>query len=125
MKTIMQKEHPAMKPLLQQQRQIDQQLRQYVEGTYDRAKVQALATQKAQVEVQMTVAADRASQRALPVADRPTSDPAKGDGSEPRRPACRDTCRKPRPLLPRNSWNRANAELCDWDAEFMMPARGV
>jgi Spy/CpxP family protein refolding chaperone len=44
MKAIMQKEHPAMKPLFEQQRQIDQQLRQYVEGQFDEAKVQALAT---------------------------------------------------------------------------------
>jgi Spy/CpxP family protein refolding chaperone len=55
MKTIMQKEHPAMKPLFQQSRQIDQQLKQYVEGTFDEAKVRALATQKAQLEVEMTV----------------------------------------------------------------------
>ena len=55
MKAIMEKEHPTMKPLFQQQRQIDQQLRQYVQGTYDEAKVRALATQKAQVEVEITV----------------------------------------------------------------------
>ena len=55
MKTIMQKEHPTMKPLFQQSHQIDQQLRQYVEGPYDEAKVRALAAQKAQVEVEMTV----------------------------------------------------------------------
>jgi len=59
MKTIMQKEHPAMKPLFQQQHQIDLQLRQYVEGTFDQAKVQALAAQKAQVQVQLTVAQTR------------------------------------------------------------------
>jgi protein CpxP len=55
MKAIMQKERPTMKPLFQQQRQIELQLRQYVEGTYDEAKVQALATQKAQIEAQITV----------------------------------------------------------------------
>jgi Spy/CpxP family protein refolding chaperone len=55
MKSIMQKEHPAMKPLMQQQRQIDKQLRQYVEGTFDQAKVQALANQKATIQAQMTV----------------------------------------------------------------------
>jgi len=55
MKAIMQKEHPAMKPLYQQSRQIESQLRQYVQGTYDEAKVRALATQKAQVEVELTV----------------------------------------------------------------------
>jgi len=55
MKTIMQKEHPAMKPLMQQAHQIDLQLRQYVEGSYDEAKVRSLAAQKAQVETEMTV----------------------------------------------------------------------
>ncbi len=55
MKSIMQKEHPAMKPLMQQSYQFDQQLRQYVEGTYDEAKVRALAAQKAQVETELTV----------------------------------------------------------------------
>lgn len=59
MKAVMQKEHPAMKPLFQQSHQIDQQLRQYVEGTYDEAKVRTLATQKAQVEVELTVAQTR------------------------------------------------------------------
>ena len=55
MKTIMQKEHPTMKPLMQQQHQIDLQLRQYVEGTFDPVKVQALAAQKAQLQAQLTV----------------------------------------------------------------------
>jgi protein CpxP len=55
MKAIMEKEHPTMKPLFQQQRQIDQQLRQYVQGTYDEAKVRALANLKAQVEAELTV----------------------------------------------------------------------
>jgi Spy/CpxP family protein refolding chaperone len=59
MKSIMQKEHPAMKPLFQQQHQIDQQLHQYAEGNFDAAKVQALATQKAQVQAQLTVAETR------------------------------------------------------------------
>jgi len=59
MKAIMAKEHPAMKPLMQQGHQIDQQLRQYVEGTYDAAKVQALAAQKAQIQIQLTVAETR------------------------------------------------------------------
>ena len=54
-KTILQKERPAMKPLFQQSHQIDLQLRQYAQGTYDEAKVRALAQQKAQVEVEMTV----------------------------------------------------------------------
>jgi protein CpxP len=55
MKAVMQKEHPTMKPLMEQQRQIDLQLRQYAEGSFDQAKVQALATQKAQVQAQITV----------------------------------------------------------------------
>jgi Spy/CpxP family protein refolding chaperone len=59
MKTIMQKEHPTMKPLMHQERLIDQQLRQYVEGTYDEAKVRALAAQKSQIEVELTVAHTR------------------------------------------------------------------
>ena len=59
MKAIMQKEHPAMKPLHQQERQIDLQLRQYVEGTYEEAKVRALATQKSQIETELTVAETR------------------------------------------------------------------
>ena len=59
MKAVMQKESPNMKPLYQQSRQINQQLRQYVEGPYDEAKVRALATQKAQVEVELTVAQTR------------------------------------------------------------------
>lgn len=59
MKAVMQKEHPAMKALFQQQHQVDLQLRQYVEGNFDEAKVQALAGQKAQVQAQMTVAETR------------------------------------------------------------------
>jgi len=55
MKGIMEKEHPTMKPLHQQERQIDQQLRQYVEGTFDQAKVAALAGQKAQIQAAITV----------------------------------------------------------------------
>lgn len=55
MKAVMQKEHPTMKPLMQQQHQIELQLRQYVEGAYDAAKVRVLAQQKAQVDVEITV----------------------------------------------------------------------
>lgn len=44
-----------MKPLVQQERQIDLQLRQYAEGPYDATKVQALAAQKAQIQTQITV----------------------------------------------------------------------
>lgn len=59
MHSIMQKEHPAVKPLFQQEHQIDVQLRQYVQGTYDEPKVRALAAQKAQVQVELTVAQTR------------------------------------------------------------------
>ena len=55
MKALMQKERPTMQPLHQQERQIDQQLRQYVEGNFDQAKVAALAAQKAQIQAQLTV----------------------------------------------------------------------
>jgi protein CpxP len=40
---------------MQQDRQLDVELRQYVEGNFDQAKVQALAAQKAQIQAQMTV----------------------------------------------------------------------
>jgi len=59
MKAVMRKERPAMKPLFEQQHQLDLQLRQYVEGTFDAAKVQALAAQKAQIQAQITVAETR------------------------------------------------------------------
>jgi periplasmic protein CpxP/Spy len=55
MKTTLQKEHATMKPLRQQAHQLDQQLLQYVEGTYDEAKVQALVAQQAQTLVQLKV----------------------------------------------------------------------
>jgi Spy/CpxP family protein refolding chaperone len=59
MKAVMQKEHPTMKPLMQQEHQIDLQLRQYVEGSFDQAKVKALAAQKAQIQAQLTIAQTR------------------------------------------------------------------
>jgi periplasmic protein CpxP/Spy len=55
MKAVLQKEHATMKPLMQQVRQMDEQLKQYVEGTYDEAKVQALVAQQAQTLVQVKV----------------------------------------------------------------------
>jgi len=55
MQAIMEKEHPAMQPLHQQERLIDLQLRQYVEGTFDQVKVAALAAQKAQIQAAVTV----------------------------------------------------------------------
>ena len=54
-KSIWEKERPTVRPLMQQERQLDLQLRQYVEGNFDQAKVQALAAQKAQVQTQLTV----------------------------------------------------------------------
>lgn len=54
-KEVMQKEHSTMKPLMQQMHQMDLQLRQYSEGTYDEGKVQALVTQQAQTLVQLKV----------------------------------------------------------------------
>lgn len=59
MKAVMQKEHPTMKPLMQQEHQIDLQLRQYVEGSFDQAKVETLAAQKAQIQAQLTIAQTR------------------------------------------------------------------
>jgi Spy/CpxP family protein refolding chaperone len=59
MHSIMQKERPTMKPLFEQAHQIDLQLRQLAEGTLDTAKVQTLATQKAQIQSQLTVSETR------------------------------------------------------------------
>lgn len=55
MKAVMQKEHATMKPLMQQLHQLESQLKQYEQGTYDEAKVQALVSQQAQSLVQMKV----------------------------------------------------------------------
>lgn len=55
MKAVLQKEHPAVRPLMQQQHQIDLQLRQYIEGNFDEHAVQQLANQKALIQAQMTV----------------------------------------------------------------------
>jgi Spy/CpxP family protein refolding chaperone len=54
-KAVMHKEHAALKPLMQQERQFHQQMRQYEEGTYDEAKVRALATQQAQTLIELSV----------------------------------------------------------------------
>ena len=54
-KAVMQKEHATMKPLMQQMHTMQQQLKQYSEGTYDEAKVQALVAQQAQTLVQLKV----------------------------------------------------------------------
>ncbi|HZW93700.1 MAG TPA: Spy/CpxP family protein refolding chaperone [Candidatus Eremiobacteraceae bacterium] len=55
MKAVLQKEHATMKPLMQQVHQMDEQLKQYVEGAYDEAKVQGLVAQQAQTLVQVKV----------------------------------------------------------------------
>lgn len=55
MKAVMQKEHGTMKPLMQQMKQMHEQLKQYSEGTFDEAKVQALVSQQAQTMVQLKV----------------------------------------------------------------------
>ena len=55
MKEVLHKERATMKPLMEQMRQMEQQLKQYVEGTYDEAKVQAVVAQQAQTLVQLKV----------------------------------------------------------------------
>jgi protein CpxP len=55
MKETLQKEHATMKPLMQQMHLLQQQLKQYEEGTYDEAKVSALVAQQAQTLVQVKV----------------------------------------------------------------------
>jgi len=55
MKAVLQKEHVALKPQMQQLHLMQQQLKQYEEGTYDEAKVQALVAQQAQTLVQLKV----------------------------------------------------------------------
>jgi Spy/CpxP family protein refolding chaperone len=55
MKGILAKENPALKPLFQQLQQTRQQLKQYEQGTYDDAKVRALAAQQSAAMVELTV----------------------------------------------------------------------
>jgi Spy/CpxP family protein refolding chaperone len=55
MKSTLQKEHATLKPLIQQLHQMDHQLKQYTEGTYDGAKVQALVAAQSQNLVQLKV----------------------------------------------------------------------
>ncbi|MFZ0956338.1 MAG: Spy/CpxP family protein refolding chaperone [Candidatus Sulfotelmatobacter sp.] len=55
MKGILAKENPALKPLFQQLQQTRQQLKQYEQGTYDDAKVRALATQQSAAMVELMV----------------------------------------------------------------------
>jgi Spy/CpxP family protein refolding chaperone len=55
MKATLQKEHATLKPLMTQMHQLDQQLKQYEEGTYEGTKVQAAVAQQAQTLVQLKV----------------------------------------------------------------------
>lgn len=55
MKAVLEKERPILKPLMEQLHQMDAQLKQYEEGTYDEAKVQPLVAQQAQTMVQLKV----------------------------------------------------------------------
>ena len=55
MKTTLHQERATMKPLMQQMHQLDQQLKPYVQGTYDATKVQALVSAQAQTLVQLKV----------------------------------------------------------------------
>jgi Spy/CpxP family protein refolding chaperone len=55
-KTTISNAEPAFKALMQQQHQIDRQLRNQAQGSYDAKQVQTLATQKAQIQAQMTIA---------------------------------------------------------------------
>jgi protein CpxP len=55
MKAVLQKERPTLQTAMQQLHQMDQQLKQYEEGTYDEAKVQSLVAQQSQTLVQLKV----------------------------------------------------------------------
>ena len=55
MKTALQNERSTMKPLMQQEHQLQQQLHQYEEGTFDQAKVQSLVSAQSQTLVQLKV----------------------------------------------------------------------
>lgn len=59
MKAVLQKERAALHPLMQQQHQLDDQLMQYVQGTYNDAKVQELVSAQSATLVQMKVAETR------------------------------------------------------------------
>lgn len=55
-KTMLSNAKASLKALMQQQRQIDEQLHSQAEGNYDAKQVQSLATQKAQIQQQLTIA---------------------------------------------------------------------
>ena len=55
-KAIMQKEKPALAPLMQQMKQFHSQMNQLDQsGTFDEAKVRALATQQSQTMIELAV----------------------------------------------------------------------
>lgn len=54
-KAVLAKEHATVKPLFQQLHQSELQLRQYEEGTFDEAKVRAVAAQQSQTMVELMV----------------------------------------------------------------------
>jgi Spy/CpxP family protein refolding chaperone len=55
MKATLQKEHATLKPLVQQLHEMDKELKQYEEGTYDASKVQSLVTAQSQNLVQLKI----------------------------------------------------------------------
>jgi Spy/CpxP family protein refolding chaperone len=55
-KTIISNAEPAFKTLMEQQHQIQDQLRNQAQGNYDVKQVQTLAAQKAQIQAQLTIA---------------------------------------------------------------------
>jgi Spy/CpxP family protein refolding chaperone len=55
MKDIVEKERPTLKPLMEQSHQVEQQLHQYEEGSYNEGKVRTLAAQQSKVELELTV----------------------------------------------------------------------
>jgi Spy/CpxP family protein refolding chaperone len=59
MKEVMQKERATLKPLHEQLHQLDQQLKQYEESTYNQAKVQSLVAAQSQTLVQLKVEESR------------------------------------------------------------------
>ena len=111
MKAVMQKEQATMKPLMQQLHQMDAQLKQYEEGTYDEAKVQALVAQQAQTLVQLKVQETRIHNELFQLLT-PDQQAKMKDSRPIGKRACSNTCRTR--ALPRLSSNPA--QLCDFRA---------
>lgn len=59
MKTVLHNERATLKPLMQQMHQLDQQLKPFVQGTYEANKVQALVSAQSQTLVQLKVEESR------------------------------------------------------------------